>query len=967
MGYKRITLNKKSWVTVKDFLNEKNGLTSKLSSYDFLIYDGEQDGNLKNIEKIYTQFSEVDKAKYQSLVNLVVNSKKDKTLFLTQSGGHTDLDNFPIFNSPEVFLPNFNVKTSITNFGGINQFLEQRDMTGFWSEKLKTILEDELYVRDENLGVDGTQIDVELINQNCKVWIWCRALDKIINVTPFIQDINTQKSDIGSFYMTLVPVVDEKNIFTAGGEDTINYFNLIKEDRTIQTDFFHRIFQQNDIVFIRFERLKLEIKDENKPYFDFEISSTKLPGQVWDMIGLVDSCSNNSGFNMTDYSVNVSGRDLLKLIVEDGAFFLSRAYIQSAIDKFILIFDPGTKGYRRNISGQFDPLQYEFLNGGRRIDDSIGFIVNQLSNLGVLSDESRGLFDSYGNKRRTVYKVTNIDDNEVKEYSVEGIWQIVKMFVDGQLDKRRIVDNSSVSQECSLLEQFMKLCQQPFVEFYGDTYGDEFNFIARQPPFTKESIISFLDKKFVTTTSLLEKNPPYNPSSDSANTADIVVSGSLNSCIVDVEAKDLLSYNLQWDETYYAWYQIEPIDIVLGNYSNVAVGGNIPILFFSKIAETFGNHRKVITDNYLFANLNESADYAIDVDNYRSALLNDLKFIVDTNIYLPFTRKGTIVLTKGDRRIRRGTFIRIVPFKEICYVDAVSNDIRFTAGEISRTTTVQVSRCMIENYIKGDVGYNHDGSLIPDKKFSYFNIVDTTLIVNNLLSVQGDMPEEGNVTYNNTVTSEYNVKIPTKARLAYMNNNPGNLVFVGQPTATKGGLGPVDKDLKTGKTTQYYWAVFETAELGFKALIRQIGLYKGHNMTVQDTVYIYAPPSSNNSALYLRQVCESLKVAPDVPLIKVDSYEFAKRVIWKESGSTVMRRDASVVSTPTEIIKGLTNVSSIPKVSEYVIPGSAVSSAPKSASTTVTNNKKFTSSDFGLNSDQFDFFQKRLQLNILKK
>lgn len=36
--------------------------------------------------------------------------------------------------------------------------------------------------------------------------------------------------------------------------------------------------------------------------------------------------------------------------------------------------------------------------------------------------------------------------------------------------------------------------QKPFVEFYGDTNGDMFDFVVRQPPFAKEQIRSALNE-----------------------------------------------------------------------------------------------------------------------------------------------------------------------------------------------------------------------------------------------------------------------------------------------------------------------------------------------------------------------------------------------------------------------------------------------------------------------------------------
>ena len=78
--------------------------------------------------------------------------------------------------------------------------------------------------------------------------------------------------------------------------------------------------------------------------------------------------------------------------------------------------------------------------------------------------------------------------------------------------------------------------------------------------------------------------------------------------------------------------------------------------------------------------------------------MNDLLFVVETSAYLPFTRKGTITIN-GDRRIKVGTFVFLAVTGEIFYVKSVSNSISFTNGNIERTTTIEVERGMLREYI----------------------------------------------------------------------------------------------------------------------------------------------------------------------------------------------------------------------------------------------------------------------------
>jgi hypothetical protein len=432
------------------------------------------------------------------------------------------------------------------------------------------------------------------------------------------------------------------------------------------------------------------------------------------MIGLIDSNSITQLYQNTSHDISIAGRDLTKLLIEDGSYFMNLALMQGSDQKDLIIgFNKSDKWFKRNIydgslGGKYSP--YNFPNSARKISDTLGFIINQLSNLGVLGGED--LFSAYANDKRTKkYEVSGIEDNYLQTMNVDGIWQIIKLMIDRSVDDRRIVDDSLSYVDGTILDQFNKTCQQPFVEFFGDTYGNEFNFVVRQPPFTKDLIRSFL----------------FGFASEEATT---LPKGGYS--VIELEAKDIQGYNgLQWDSTYYSWYQLNPTDSFLGKYSKLAMGSLIPIIYFEEVAECFGNHRLIVPDNYLNSDFTEQSESNENMNLFKRSYLNDMKYVIDSNIYLPFTRKGTLTLVKGDRRIKKGTFIRIKPTNEIFYVDAVSNSVSFSNDKIDRSTTIRVSRGMIEDYIYGANGYDEDGEIIKKGgspvKFSYFDIAKTII------------------------------------------------------------------------------------------------------------------------------------------------------------------------------------------------------------------------------------------------
>ena len=86
--------------------------------------------------------------------------------------------------------------------------------------------------------------------------------------------------------------------------------------------------------------------------------------------------------------------------------------------------------------------------------------------------------------------------------------------------------------------------------------------------------------------------------------------------------------------------------------------------------------------------------------------------------------------------------------------------------------------------------------------------------------------------------------------LAYQNNNPGNLIYVGQSGATQGVGG---------------FAAWPTYQDGYNALIAQIQNYANRGLTIDQMMNIYAPASQagNDPTAYANQIANALGVSPD--------------------------------------------------------------------------------------------------------
>lgn len=280
-----------------------------------------------------------------------------------------------------------------------------------------------------------------------------------------------------------------------------------------------------------------------------------------------------------------------------------------------------------------------------------------------------------------------------------GIWQIIKIIVDDNVAFRQVFDATITNSTGSLLNWFNKVCQKPFVEFMGDTWGDQYYFIARRPPFDAAAV-----------------RDAY---------ADALYS---NNGYLSIHPNKVLNTSLTWSvNTAYSWYRLGA-RVGFNNDDDI---GQIPAVFFPEMAALFGSRVCNVQSNYV--NLIADGKSAIhnqdkeiaDVtkanvlrSHYRCLL--DLKFLIESTIYVPFTRQGTITLY-GDRRIKRGSWVYFVPTGELYYVEQVSNTFKSVGESIQRTTSLQVSHGMFVCNINSAW---RNGEYDKNLPYSYFDIVD---------------------------------------------------------------------------------------------------------------------------------------------------------------------------------------------------------------------------------------------------
>jgi len=116
------------------------------------------------------------------------------------------------------------------------------------------------------------------------------------------------------------------------------------------------------------------------------------------------------------------------------------------------------------------------------------------------------------------------------------------------------------------------------------------------------------------------------------------------------------------------------------------------------------------------------------------------------------------------------------------------------------------------------------------------------------------------------------VSIPKSSRLASVNNNPGNLRYAGQAGASQGEGG---------------FARFSTPQAGYAALHNQIALDGSRGLTLGQFISKYAPPTENNTSLYLQQITARVGASASTPLNQINREQLARAIAAKESGTQI--------------------------------------------------------------------------------
>lgn len=547
----------------------------------------------------------------------------------------------------------------------VNQIIDTSSFPMFLGKLREDLENDENYIQPDFYRKDNIY-PVDYINHLVSVWIYSKALNEIIDITSLCKNV-VVNSDlmVSSFSLTC-------NITP---QTEISEQNIVLNTFKNNISFIQRYIGENDIIWIRFEELNNEVDRKQD-----KISFTEIAGKIYDFMGFVNSVNDDISLGASYGDVSINGQCFSKLFTDDEAVFFPIAAIKDSQTGNLVIgsFENDNLLKRMFADGNYYNL---FSKQYRTIKDTLQFYINQLSNTGLIPRKVNDLlFQSYGDRR---VKIAKLKGDEVKpDELANGVYQIINILLDDSVKDRTIVDATVTNPQGSILSLFSNICQEPLVEFITDTYGDSYAIIVRKPPFDKESINSFIRS---------------------------------NNAIYNVDSNDVMQESLGFETNFYTWFEIQNRAIFMGTDRNQPLA-YVPIVPLNEYIEYWGSKKRYIESNYTRSN-----DFGIEKE--RKQVIMDLLYVMECDIYLPFSRRGSIVLSRGDRRIKKGSWIRYK--NELFYVDSVVNSVSIEDKTVQRVTTLNVSRGIKEEYI--------DGRNINGKRMSYFNIVDFESLKQTLL------------------------------------------------------------------------------------------------------------------------------------------------------------------------------------------------------------------------------------------
>lgn len=644
-----------------------------------------------------------------------------------------------VFKGTTLFIPsNSYVLKGVTKYFATEEDINDNllDEQISHSEKYIRLINNEGY-KPANLVDTGSAV---YGGQNqISVSIYSRVIRDYVDVSNYVVSCSTSVTmNNGAFNISLEP-----SFFEEFGGAVSSVTHIDQDILPANTN-----FSKNDFVRIRFESLAME--------------SGKDSQNVHDMFGFIDSVTYTRSFVDHRYNVNIRGRDVSKVLSDDTATAYLPALMSTiraasrgrpvirppeSVEAYQMRLDAFYQQASQSISaelGKAGPIArrnaliifFMLVGFAQTAFDLKSFLSSLLNFFSAIPfmrgfDEERilgglnALDDKPYSEFQDLVGVTNkiITESAIpKDFSRMGVWKLINLHFDNTVETKQIF-NYVFSVEQSTAKGIMeKYLNSTLVEFFGDTYGDRYVFTFRKPPFDAASVRGIFDATtkeedpFAAITA--ETGVIFDfPVEDDSSTSDIGKDSFLN-----IDENSIISEDLVWETRAYSWFRY--VSSAVEEFINEQAGDTAQAInqlfenaiWFDEFAKIYGNSPLIVTSPYVKSVKNK--DNVVRLQNVFRYIARELLYVIDSHLYLPYTRKGTIMIY-GDRRFKIGTWIYHRKTNEVFYVTGVQNTFSISNENITRATRLTVERGMIRDYLTPKtVGINRRSYF----DVSYFNL-----------------------------------------------------------------------------------------------------------------------------------------------------------------------------------------------------------------------------------------------------
>lgn len=321
------------------------------------------------------------------------------------------------------------------------------DVTDYkaWSdERLKEITEDSGYVSN---AVSNNYVKMA---PNVRVAGWFKAKEflhskesnpsAIVDISRYVSYLSTNVTETGGNFSLSLPFVpaDPSKVITksANGDQEVlrtldvagkdYYKTSFRHGNFYDFNYFDWLISPNDILFLRFERLEMESKIDYAGKVGGDVA---LAGGVWDMIALVDNVTTATDAGGNIISIQVSGRDLMKLLIDDGSYFYSISVQANSETLFPNV--AGVQGMKYgdrnndylNLTKAVDRIRSNngvllpFNQFNWTVESVLKKVILRLANISIAPDD---IFTPWGEKRSTMTDYKTAPESPKKKVVNDG-------------------------------------------------------------------------------------------------------------------------------------------------------------------------------------------------------------------------------------------------------------------------------------------------------------------------------------------------------------------------------------------------------------------------------------------------------------------------------------------------------------------------------------------------------------------